>query len=142
MCLGTACYVKGSQQVIDKFCEILKIKPGETTEDGEFTIDALRCIGACGVAPAVSINGEFIQKRPIFQSVDAELRAVVGHWKKATQEKEIVWTAKSDLDAWNRDHSMHWNSSVFPLEIGKQHRISMNGFNLDVVKSVADRLPT
>ena len=57
-CLGTACYVKGAQQVIDKFSEILGIKPGETTADGLFTLDALRCIGACGIAPAVSINGK------------------------------------------------------------------------------------
>ena len=56
-CLGTACYVKGAQQVIDKFSELLGIKPGETTEDGLFTIDALRCIGACALAPAVTING-------------------------------------------------------------------------------------
>jgi len=61
-CLGTACYVKGAQQVIDKFSEILKIKPGETTEDGLFTLDALRCIGACGIAPAVSINGKVYPK--------------------------------------------------------------------------------
>ncbi len=61
-CLGTACYVKGAQQVIDKFSEILGIGPGETTEDGMFTIDALRCIGACGIAPAVSINGKVYPK--------------------------------------------------------------------------------
>ena len=61
-CLGTACYVKGAGQVIDKFSEVLKIKPGETTEDGLFTIDALRCIGACGIAPAVSINGKVYPK--------------------------------------------------------------------------------
>ena len=61
-CLGTACYVKGAQQVIDKFSEILGIKPGETTEDGLFTLDALRCIGACGIAPAVSINGTVYPK--------------------------------------------------------------------------------
>lgn len=61
-CLGTACYVKGAQQVIDKFSEILGIKPGETTADGLFTIDALRCIGACGIAPAVSINGKVYPK--------------------------------------------------------------------------------
>ncbi len=61
-CLGTACYVKGAQQVIDKFSEILGIHPGETTEDGLFTIDALRCIGACGIAPAVSINGKVYPK--------------------------------------------------------------------------------
>lgn len=57
-CLGTACYVKGAQQVIDQFCQILGIQPGETTEDGLFTIDALRCLGACAAAPSVSINGK------------------------------------------------------------------------------------
>jgi NADH-quinone oxidoreductase subunit E/NADP-reducing hydrogenase subunit HndA len=58
VCLGTACYVKGAQLILDKFCEILKIKPGETTPDGLFTIDVLRCIGACAIAPAVSVNGK------------------------------------------------------------------------------------
>ncbi len=61
-CLGTACYVKGAQQVIDKFSELLNIKAGETTEDGLFTLDALRCIGACGIAPAVTINGKVYPK--------------------------------------------------------------------------------
>ena len=64
-CLGTACYVKGGQQVIDKFSEILKIKPGQTTEDGLFTLDALRCIGACGIAPAVTINGTAYPKMEV-----------------------------------------------------------------------------
>ena len=67
VCLGTACYVKGSQQVIDKFSEILNIKPGETTEDGLFTLDALRCIGACGIAPAVSISGKVYSKVSVNQ---------------------------------------------------------------------------
>ena len=58
VCLGTACYVKGAQLVLDKFSEVLGIKPGETTADGLFTIDVLRCIGACAIAPAVSINGK------------------------------------------------------------------------------------
>ncbi len=61
-CLGTACYVKGAQAVIDKFSEILGIQPGETTKDGLFTLDALRCIGACAIAPAVSINGNVYPK--------------------------------------------------------------------------------
>ena len=61
-CLGTACYVKGAQQVIDKFSEILGIKPGETTEDGLFTLDALRCIGACAISPAIKINGKVYPK--------------------------------------------------------------------------------
>ena len=62
VCLGTACYVKGAQQVLDKFCEVLNIQPGQTTEDGMFTIDALRCIGACGIAPAVTISGKVYPK--------------------------------------------------------------------------------
>ncbi|MBQ5440210.1 MAG: NAD(P)H-dependent oxidoreductase subunit E [Clostridia bacterium] len=66
-CLGTACYVKGAQQIIDKFSEILGIGPGETTEDGLFTLDALRCIGACGIAPAVTINGTVYPKMEVGQ---------------------------------------------------------------------------
>lgn len=57
VCLGTACYVKGAQQISDQFCEILGIQPGQTTKDGLFTLDSLRCIGACAAAPAVTING-------------------------------------------------------------------------------------
>ena len=77
-CLGTACYVKGAQQVIDKFSEILGIKPGETTKDGLFTLDALRCIGACGIAPAVSINGKVYPK----MSVNS-VPAVIEEYKNA-----------------------------------------------------------
>mgnify|MGYP004519407457 FL=1 len=79
-CLGTACYVKGAQQVIDKFSEILKIKPGETSEDGLFTLDALRCIGACGIAPAVSINGKVYPKMTVdaVPHVIEEYRAMGG----------------------------------------------------------------
>ena len=77
-CLGTACYVKGAQQVIDKFSEILKIKPGETTEDGLFTLDALRCIGACGIAPAVTINGTVYPKMSVSQVPE-----VIAHYKTA-----------------------------------------------------------
>ncbi len=66
-CLGTACYVKGAQNVIDKFSEILEIQPGGTTKDGLFTLDALRCIGACGIAPAVSINGKVYPKVEVTQ---------------------------------------------------------------------------
>ena len=79
-CLGTACYVKGAQQVIDKFSEILGIAPGETTQDGMFTIDALRCIGACGIAPAVSINGKVYPKVAVsaVPGIIDELRAQGG----------------------------------------------------------------
>lgn len=57
VCLGTACYVRGAQLVLDEFANALKIKPGETSEDGEFTLGATRCIGACGLAPVFTIDG-------------------------------------------------------------------------------------
>ena len=78
--MGTACYVKGAQNIIDKFSEILKIKSGQTTEDGLFTLDALRCIGACGIAPAVSINGEVHPKMTVaaVPSIIEELKAKEG----------------------------------------------------------------
>ena len=77
VCLGTACYVKGSQQVIDKFAEILNIKPGETTSDGLFTLDALRCIGACGIAPAITINGKVYPKVSVGQ-----VPAIIDEYRK------------------------------------------------------------
>ncbi len=58
VCLGTACYVKGSQAVLDEFCRQLDIAPGETTDDGLFTIVEARCLGACGQAPIVMVNDE------------------------------------------------------------------------------------
>jgi NADH:ubiquinone oxidoreductase subunit E len=58
VCLGTACYVKGSQKIIDKLSEILKVAIGKTTDDGLFTLEATRCLGACGLAPVMTINGE------------------------------------------------------------------------------------
>lgn len=62
VCIGTACYVKGGENVLNKFCELLNIKVGQTSKDGLFTIDGLRCIGACGIAPAISINGTVYPK--------------------------------------------------------------------------------
>lgn len=56
VCLGTACYVKGSGDILDKFKELLGIEVGECTPDGKFSIDATRCIGACGLAPVVTVN--------------------------------------------------------------------------------------
>lgn len=62
VCLGTACYVKGAQEVLDKICEILKIGPEECTADGRFSVTACRCIGACGLAPVMMINDEVYGK--------------------------------------------------------------------------------
>lgn len=56
VCLGTACYVNGAEKVLQEFERILEIKAGQVTGDGKFSIDSLRCVGACGLAPVVTIN--------------------------------------------------------------------------------------
>jgi NADH-quinone oxidoreductase subunit E len=56
MCLGTACYLKGGQDLLDEFRRLLKLAPGAVTEDGQFSIDAVRCIGCCGLAPALTVG--------------------------------------------------------------------------------------
>ena len=58
VCLGTACYVKGSQEILDKICEVLGVAPGECTDDLKFSVEACRCIGACGLAPVFTINDD------------------------------------------------------------------------------------
>lgn len=58
VCLGTACYVKGAGPIYDKMVSLLKIKNGECTEDMLFSLDACRCIGACGLAPVIMINDD------------------------------------------------------------------------------------
>ena len=62
VCLGTACYVKGSQKILDKITELLGIEPGECTEDGKFSLEACRCVGACGLAPVMTVNDEVYGK--------------------------------------------------------------------------------
>lgn len=62
VCLGTACFVKGSETILDKAKEILGISEGQTTEDGKFSLDATRCIGACGLAPVFTVNDEVYGK--------------------------------------------------------------------------------
>jgi NADP-reducing hydrogenase subunit HndA len=62
VCMGTACYVRGAEQVLDEFKRQLKIDVGETTADGLFSLNALRCVGACGLAPVVMV-GEKVHGR-------------------------------------------------------------------------------
>ena len=56
VCLGTACYVKGAQEILDEICAQLGIDPEECTEDGKYSVTACRCIGACGLAPVITVN--------------------------------------------------------------------------------------
>ncbi len=58
VCLGTACYVRGGKKIVERLKEILGVDVGETTTDMKFSLEVMRCIGACGLAPAISINGK------------------------------------------------------------------------------------
>jgi NADH:ubiquinone oxidoreductase subunit E len=62
VCMGTACYVKGSQLVLDKLSKELNIKVGETTPDNLFTLEATRCLGCCGLAPVIMVDGDVYGK--------------------------------------------------------------------------------
>jgi NADH:ubiquinone oxidoreductase subunit E len=62
VCLGTACYVNGADKVLQEFERILNIKSGEVTPDGQFSIESLRCVGACGLAPVVTVNDKVYGK--------------------------------------------------------------------------------
>ncbi len=62
VCLGTACYVKGSGDIFDKLTQVLGIKGGECTADKNFSLDATRCIGCCGLAPVLTVNDDVYGK--------------------------------------------------------------------------------
>lgn len=59
VCRGTACHVKGSASILDAIRRELKVEPGQTSRDGLFSLEVVACIGACGLAPVICINGEF-----------------------------------------------------------------------------------
>lgn len=65
VCLGTACFVKGSEKIMERLKQRLNIEEGETTPDGKFSIDATRCVGACGIAPVFTVNGEVYGKATV-----------------------------------------------------------------------------
>lgn len=69
VCMGTACYVRGAEKVLDEFKKILKISVGGTTPDGRFSLSSLRCVGACGLAPVVLI-GERVYGRVTPEDVE------------------------------------------------------------------------
>ena len=56
VCLGTACYVKGAQDILERFSSVLEVEVGKTTSDGKFTLEAARCLGACGLAPVLMVD--------------------------------------------------------------------------------------
>jgi NADH-quinone oxidoreductase subunit E len=83
VCRGTACHVLGSATVLDKLQDTLKIKAGQTSRDGLFSIEVVACIGACGLAPVICINGEFYAK------VDADMiDQIIDNLKKAEENHD------------------------------------------------------
>lgn len=78
ICLGTACYVRGSEKVQDEVKKVLGIEVGETTPDGVFSLDCLRCVGACGLAPVMTIDGK------VFGNVDPKnVKSILDNFLKA-----------------------------------------------------------
>lgn len=73
VCLGTACYVKGAQALIDRISTVLGIGPDECTADGRFSLEACRCIGACGLAPVLTVN-EDVYGRLTDKDIDGILK--------------------------------------------------------------------
>jgi len=77
VCLGTACYVKGSQKILDELAKSLNIKVGDTTDDGRFTLEATRCLGACGLAPVMMINDDVYGRL-----VPADIKGILDKYKE------------------------------------------------------------
>ena len=65
VCLGTACFVKGSKAILERAKEKLGLEEGETSKDGKFSLDSTRCVGACGLAPVFTINNEVYGKATV-----------------------------------------------------------------------------
>lgn len=79
VCMGTACYIRGAGKLLEMIQDTLDIKPGETTEDGLFTLDETRCIGACGLAPIITVDEQ------VYPKVEPEqVKGILAEW----QEKE------------------------------------------------------
>ncbi len=76
VCLGTACYVKGSGDILDKITQILGLPSGSTTPDGKYSLEATRCIGACGLAPVLTINNEVYGRL-----VPADMEGILAKYK-------------------------------------------------------------
>ncbi|HCY06066.1 MAG: NAD(P)H-dependent oxidoreductase subunit E [Erysipelotrichaceae bacterium] len=82
VCMGTACYVKGAQNLLDNISKKINCKPNSTSEDGMFSLDATRCIGACGLAPVVVIDGKVyanaVENKEAMKAIDSILEGIKG----------------------------------------------------------------
>jgi len=83
VCTGTACHLKGASELVASFSESLKIAEGETDEAGDFHLQSVRCVGCCGLAPAVVINGKTYGKLKTTQ-----VSGIVARWREKLAEEE------------------------------------------------------
>ncbi len=86
VCRGTACHVKGSAAILNAIQRDLKIQPGQTSRDGLFSLEVVACIGACGLAPVISVNGEFhagVSTRKVAQILDSYRRKATDNGEAA-----------------------------------------------------------
>ena len=74
VCMGTACYVKGAGEILDRISSIIGVMPGETSSDGKYSLDATRCIGACGLAPVFLVNEDVYGRIEKVEDVDDILK--------------------------------------------------------------------
>jgi len=81
VCTGTACYLKGNDKVLEKFKSELKIKEGESTQDGMFHLQCVRCVGCCGLAPVCVVNGKTYGRM-----TPEQVPEILEEWKKAFKE--------------------------------------------------------
>jgi NADH-quinone oxidoreductase subunit E len=82
VCRGTACHVKGSAAILEAIKRELKIDPGQTSRDGQFSLEVVACIGACGLAPVICVNGEFhagVSTKSIAKIINSYRKAAENH---------------------------------------------------------------
>ncbi|NOR74600.1 MAG: NAD(P)H-dependent oxidoreductase subunit E [Draconibacterium sp.] len=84
ICMGTACYVRGAEQVLAEFKRQLKVEVGESTDDGKFSINCLRCVGACGLAPVVTV-GEKVFGRV----APSEVKKIIADYQNGVAEDDV-----------------------------------------------------
>jgi NADH:ubiquinone oxidoreductase subunit E len=82
-CEGTACYVRGSRRLLEKLNATLDVKPGETTADGDFTLQTVRCVGSCSMAPVIRVDGDTYGRLKA-----SRLESILGRYRKATGEEQ------------------------------------------------------
>ncbi len=82
ICLGTACHVRGAPKFLDEILGLLNVQPGETTKDGEFTVETVNCLGACALGPIVVLDGKYYD-----HMTSGKLRALIVDVRKKSKKK-------------------------------------------------------